>query len=93
MTEQEIIRDSQRIIASTLREKNDLVNFYNAEPGNIGIVPCGVNMDMFRPVTPVDWPGSTGDDEIRLLFVGRIDPIKGIDRLLQALPLIRSRSR
>ena len=90
VTEQETIRDSQRIIASTLREKNDLINFYDAEPEKIGIVPCGVNMQMFRPVAPVEWPGSTGEDEVRLLFIGRIDPIKGIDRLLQAIPLIRS---
>lgn len=90
MTEREAIRDGQRIIASTLREKNDLIGYYSAEPEKIGIVPCGVNIEMFRPVTPVEWPGSTDGDEIRLLFVGRIDPIKGIDRLLQAMPLIKS---
>ena len=90
VTEQEIIRNSQRIIASTQREKSDLINYYGAEPGNIGVVPCGVNMDMFRPIEPAAWPGSIEDNEVRLLFVGRIDPIKGIDRLLRAIPMIKS---
>ncbi len=89
VTEQEVIRDGQRIIASTPREKNDLVKFYGADPVKIGVVPCGVNMETFRPVESAVWPG-TDDDVVRLLFVGRIDPIKGIDRLLKALPLVRS---
>lgn len=38
-------------------------------------------------------PGSTSEagSAVRLLFVGRLEPLKGVDRLLDALPLVVSR--
>lgn len=89
VTEQEIIRDCDRIIANTPREKADIISYYGARDSDIGIVPCGVNMEMFRPGKPVPVRAELGiEDGILLLFVGRIDPVKGLDRLLKSLPFI-----
>jgi D-inositol-3-phosphate glycosyltransferase len=91
VTEQEIIQQCQRVIVATEREKRDIAEHYGAAPENIGVVPCGVNMDLFRPMNKADARARLGlGDEKVLLFVGRIDPVKGVDRLVRALPLVSS---
>ena len=49
-TEGELARSSHHIIAPTEREKAELVNQYGVIPERIGVVPCGVNPELFRPV-------------------------------------------
>ncbi len=49
-TEHAVIKDADLIIASTEREKNELVNRYNADPATIEVIPCGINPSLFRPV-------------------------------------------
>lgn len=90
IAEKDTVRESQRIIVATAREKEDLVHFYGASPDNIGIVPCGVNMELFQPVDKVAARQKLGlMDEKILLFVGRMDPLKGIDKLIQTMPLLK----
>lgn len=51
---------------------------------DIAVVPLGIDLDDFPVADGADdrpWRG-------RLLFVGRLDPVKGIDTLLRALPLL-----
>jgi D-inositol-3-phosphate glycosyltransferase len=89
VTERETIQDCRRVIAATARERQELVRHYDADPEKIGIVPCGVNMELFRPVPVAAARRELGlGSEKVLLFVGRIDPLKGIDRLLQAVSLL-----
>lgn len=85
-TERELIRDCHRVIASTEREKEALGYYYGAAPEKIGVVPCGVNLELFHPIDQRLARQELGwrDDKI-ILFVGRIDPLKGIDRLLEAI--------
>jgi D-inositol-3-phosphate glycosyltransferase len=85
-TERELIRDCHRVIASTEREKEALLHYYGASPEKIGVVPCGVNRELFQPIDQRLARQELGwrDDKI-ILFVGRIDPLKGIDRLLEAV--------
>lgn len=91
VTERASVGNSQRIIAATEREKAELVKYYDAEPGKIGVVPCGVNMELFQPIDRMTARRELGlTDEKVLLFVGRIDPLKGIDRLLKAIPLLKN---
>ena len=85
-SEKEIIKDCHRIIAPTGREKDYLINYYNASPETISIIPCGVNLDIFRIIEKEIARNSLGfNGEGIILFVGRIVPIKGIDKLLMAL--------
>lgn len=85
-SEKELIKDCDRIIAATEREKGDLVHYYDASPEVVSVIPCGVNLDLFRPVDKEIARHHLGfDGKGIVLFVGRIVPLKGIDRLLIAL--------
>jgi D-inositol-3-phosphate glycosyltransferase len=85
-SEKEIIKDCHLIIAPTRREKEYLINYYNATPESISIIPCGVNLDIFKIIEKRIARRKLGfKGEGIILFVGRIVPIKGIDNLLMAL--------
>jgi D-inositol-3-phosphate glycosyltransferase len=91
VSEQDTIKDCQRIIVATETEKQDLVKHYGAYPGKIGVVPCGVNIGLFHPVDKTIARQSLGlNDEKVLLFVGRIDPLKGIEQLIKTMPLLKN---
>jgi D-inositol-3-phosphate glycosyltransferase len=91
-TEKKLVAGAQRIITATEAEKRDLVLHYGAVPQKIGVVPCGVNLELFNKV---DRRGAR--DELGLngqkmaLFVGRIDSLKGIDRLMMAMAILKRR--
>jgi len=90
--EKELAKDCHRIIAATEKEKEDLIRYYDASPETIGVIPCGVNLDLFRPVDKGIARRQLGfDDDSIILFVGRIDPLKGIDRLLMAMTYLDGR--
>lgn len=84
-TERELAQSSHRIIASTEREKSALVQYCGASPGRISVIPCGVNLRLFQPVDREIARQELGLNSNRvILFVGRIEPLKGIDRLIRA---------
>jgi len=91
-TEKEVAAGCQRIIAGTEKEKEQLVSYYHASPGAISVVPCGVNLDLFQPVDKRAARRQLGFNGGSIaLFVGRIEPLKGIDRLLMAIPYLRQK--
>jgi len=90
-TEKELAKGCHRIIASTHEERKALTNYYDASPETISIVPCGVNLDLFRPIDKAIALCHLGfDGEEIILFVGRIDPLKGIDKLLRAMSYLEN---
>jgi len=56
-------------------------------PGDYEIVPNGVDVNRFRTATvrPAEMP----ENGRHVLFVGRLEPRKGVDRLIQAMALVR----
>jgi len=92
MAERELIRDCHRIIAATEKGKGELVSYYDASLEKISVIPCGVNLELFRQLDKEAARRSLGlNGHNILLFVGRIDPLKGIDKLLMALPKLDTR--
>lgn len=90
-SEGESIRKSRRILVPTEREKQNIIRYYKALPQKIGITPCGVNLEQFRPVDRTAARKKLGITKGKiLLFVGRIDPLKGIDQLLRTMPHLQS---
>jgi D-inositol-3-phosphate glycosyltransferase len=91
VSEKDTVRDCQRIIVATEKEKWDLIRHYDALPEKVSVVPCGVNMELFHPVDKEDARQELGltDGKI-LLFVGRIDPLKGIEKLIKTMPLLKN---
>ena len=94
-TEKKLARTCQRILAPTDREKENLVKYCQPSAEKIGVVPCGVNLDLFRPMDKAAARQRLGfdEDESIVLYVGRFDPIKGIDRLLEAMAYLKHLQR
>ncbi|MGH9263713.1 MAG: glycosyltransferase [Acidimicrobiales bacterium] len=88
--EGEVIGCSDAILASSADEAAQLERLYGAVPERIEIVPPGVDHHLFFPGDPRLARAELGlGDEPVLLFVGRIQPLKGADvavRALAALP-------
>ncbi len=94
-TEKQLIKSCDRIIASTEREKHELVHFYDAFPETIEVIPCGVNLDLFQPMDKVYARQQLNMDhnEGLVLYVGRFAPLKGINRLLEAMTYLQHINR
>jgi D-inositol-3-phosphate glycosyltransferase len=91
VTERDVVNKCHGIMATTESEKEELIHHYGATPDKVSIVPCGVNMELFQPIDKQMARRKLGlaDDKI-ILFVGRIDPLKGIEQLLKAVPYLQS---
>ena len=93
-TERHLTRNCHRIIATTEKEKEELIRHYGASPERVSVIPCGVNLDLFQFMDKETAKQQLGfgDDKI-LLFVGRIEPLKGIDQLLRAMTYLQNSQR
>jgi D-inositol-3-phosphate glycosyltransferase len=91
--EAEIMRFADRLIAATPLEKNQMTWLYGAPAEKISIKPPGVDLERFKPLDQKLARQAIGipPDHKMILFVGRIQPLKGIDILLQALALVKQR--
>jgi D-inositol-3-phosphate glycosyltransferase len=91
--ERRAIRETGAIVAASEIEADELIHMYGADPAKLNVVPCGVDTDVFRPIRQVDAREALGRDQCErlVLFVGRIEQIKGIDVLLDALGLLFKR--
>ena len=89
--ERSVIQSADRLIAATLAEKTQLHFLYNAPEEKITIIPPGVDTSHFYPIPMDEARESIGlpNDERILLFVGRIEPLKGLETLLRAIGLMR----
>ena len=93
--EKHLTRKCDRILVATDRERDHLVQHYGACPEAIGVVPCGVNLDLFRPLDKAAARQRLGfaQDESIVLYVGRFAPVKGIDRLMEAIAHLQHHRR
>lgn len=93
--EVEVIGCCDAICASSPVEAEQLVDFYGARPDRIELVPPGVDHAFFSPGDRSGARAALGfDDRPTLLFVGRIQPLKGLSiavRALAELPMADAR--
>ena len=89
--ERSLAQNCHRIIIPTEKGKEELIRHYGTLPERISVVPCGVNLEQFKPVGKESARKylALGDDKI-ILFVGRIDPLKGIDKLIKAIHYLQN---
>ena len=92
--EQSVLRHADRIIAATTAEYAQLLWLYQADTSKVVIVPPGVDVCKFYPIPPDEAKEFVGVPPCSrmILFVGRIEPLKGLDVLLEALSLMRRNS-
>ena len=91
--EADVIGCSDLLLASCSVEAEQLVDLYDADPGRVAIVPPGVDHAFFSPGDqrqarralrlPAERP--------TVLFVGRIQPLKGLEVALRALGALPDR--
>jgi D-inositol-3-phosphate glycosyltransferase len=88
--EAEVMTFADRLVAATPLERAQMVWLYGADASKIAVVPCGVDLDRFGPIPSQEAKARLGQPESRriILFVGRIEPLKGIDTLLRAIALV-----
>jgi D-inositol-3-phosphate glycosyltransferase len=89
--ERDVINLADWIIAATPAELAQLQWLYNAETERISVIPPGVDVNHFYPIDPdeaKEYIGIPPNDQM-LLFVGRVEPLKGIDTLIRAIALMR----
>ena len=91
--EKYLVRNCHRIIAATEREKEDIISYYGASPETISVIPCGVNLELFQPMDNEAARQQLGFNGSRrnILFVGRMEPLKGIDKLLMAMTCLKNK--
>jgi D-inositol-3-phosphate glycosyltransferase len=89
--EKRLLREADCIIAATVAEKAQIQWLYQADVEKIGIIPPGVDLSRFYPI-PEDEAkeviGIPPCDQV-VLYVGRIEPLKGIDTLIEAIAHMR----
>jgi D-inositol-3-phosphate glycosyltransferase len=87
--ERELMRRVARVVASTPREVEQMMELYGAPRNKIVIIPPGVDTNLFHPIPSQHARDLLGRyDEKTVLFVGRIDPVKGLDTWFRAMKLV-----
>ncbi|HQY30230.1 MAG TPA: glycosyltransferase [Thermomicrobiales bacterium] len=88
--EARLVHSADSLIAANPDERSDLIMRHGAEEEKVCTIPPGVDLNLFHPMDYHESRSALGWDihERVVLFVGRIDPIKGIDTLVDAMPLI-----
>ncbi len=81
----EVIEAADCVVASTPLEAEDLLSHYGADPARLCTSPPGVDHQVFAPGDREEARRRLGfEDGPLLLFVGRIQPLKGVDVALAA---------
>ncbi|MDY7032976.1 MAG: glycosyltransferase, partial [Thermodesulfobacteriota bacterium] len=87
--EAEILNAVDSIIATTPLEKTQLNREFHIPLNRIEVIPCGVDCSLFKPWSSEEAKNHLGlNGQKFVLFVGRIDPIKGIDNLIRAMDIM-----
>ena len=87
--EREIAKTADRIVGFSEHEKSILINSYEAPSDRVSVIPCGVDIELFRPYTDLSAKKQLGLTNMTvLLYVGRLEPLKGIDVLLKAASIM-----
>ncbi len=91
--ERRLLREADRVIVSTRAELAQIQWLYQAETSNVAVIPPGVDTSRFYPIDQDEAREFIGVpcEHRMVLFVGRIEPLKGIDTLIEAVALMRGR--
>jgi len=92
--ETRIVEGADRIVAANHVERAHLVWYYGARANRIAVIPCGVDTELFQPM------GRAAAKDLLelppdplLLYVGRLEPIKGLENLLEAMTRVAEPAR
>lgn len=91
--EQRLMQEVDAVVAATPLDRAQMVWNYGADADRIHVVPCGVDLRRFQPQAQAVARAQLGlnPDELLLLCVGRMEPLKGMDALIRAVALLAER--
>lgn len=93
-SEREIACSAESVVVWTEQEKEALVEYCNIEDSRVSVIPPGVDLSRFRPMSQRQSREHLGyGDEKNILFVGRLEPLKGLDSLFRAVASLENTSR
>lgn len=93
--EQRILQIADRIVVATPAEQSQLEFLYKANSKKLRIIPPGVDLSHFYPI-PRDEAREVIGVPLKnrmILFVGRIEPLKGLETLIRALAYMQKTSQ
>lgn len=92
--EQHLLSSVDCIVASTPAEFAQLQWLYHADVSKVRIIPPGVDISHFYPIPDDEAREFIGvkDESCMLLYVGRIEPLKGLDTLIKAIAILRQQN-
>jgi D-inositol-3-phosphate glycosyltransferase len=86
-----LLREVDAVMVATRAELAQFLWLYKVDTSNVTVIPPGVDTSHFYPI-PLDeareYVGVPPERKM-VLFVGRIEPLKGIDTLLEAVALLK----
>jgi D-inositol-3-phosphate glycosyltransferase len=90
--EADVLTWVDRVVAATPAERAQLQWLHNADVRKVVVIPPGVDLETFHPIPAARAKAQIGlEPKARmLLYVGRIERLKGIETLLRAGALLRS---
>lgn len=90
LVEKNLFFSADAIITSTLQEEEDFKKYFKGESQNSYVIIPGVDLSIFHPVDKSFAKEQLliNEDNV-VLFVGRFDPIKGIDFLIESFSFIK----
>ena len=93
--ERRLIQQADYIIASTNDERIQIIRHCGATPGQVRVIPCGIDLKLFKPQDQQQAriKLGLGHREPVLLFVGRLDPFKGPDLLLRSAAMMEEKAQ
>ena len=90
VSENQIASACDHILTATDKEKQFTMRYYDVAAGKISVIPCGVNRELFRPLDKMKARKQLKIEasENVVLYVGRFDAMKGIDRIIESIALL-----
>lgn len=84
--EAQVVQASSTLVANTEVEARQLIDLYAADHGRVHVVNPGVDLDVFSVGSQSEARRELdlGEDDVVLLFVGRLQPLKAPDVLVRA---------
>jgi D-inositol-3-phosphate glycosyltransferase len=84
--EEKLAVETDRIIVAAEQEKDKILGYYDLPADRVGVISSGIDRGLFRTLDRAKAKDQLGfGQEKIILFVGRIEPVKGLDLLIRAV--------